>query len=138
MRFWRRRSLKMVDDGPWLYYKLTNEPKGSGELKKKFNAYRPLKLKRKKKKEVEKKTLPTYRLSFKIRVKWLTRLFFLGLMSTHNMFLWRTDENYPSIIIRYPLYMVFSQVILLVLLCSGLYHIIHINVQKSVYCHCLI
>ena len=31
-RFWRRRSLKMVDDGPWLYYKL-NEPKVSGELK---------------------------------------------------------------------------------------------------------
>ena len=35
--FWRR-SLKMVDrqrtdNGPWLYYKLTNEPKGSGELK---------------------------------------------------------------------------------------------------------
>ena len=30
--------MKMVDDGctdegPWLYYKLTNEPKGSGELK---------------------------------------------------------------------------------------------------------
>ena len=24
----------MVDDGPWLYYKLTYEPKGSGELKK--------------------------------------------------------------------------------------------------------
>ena len=23
-----------TDDGPWLYYKLTNEPKGSGELKK--------------------------------------------------------------------------------------------------------
>ena len=23
----------MVDDGPWLYYKLTNEPKGLGELK---------------------------------------------------------------------------------------------------------
>ena len=21
-----------MDDGPWLYYKLTNEPKGSGEL----------------------------------------------------------------------------------------------------------
>ena len=21
-----------TDDGPWLYYKLTNEPKGSGEL----------------------------------------------------------------------------------------------------------
>ena len=38
----------MVDDGPWLYYKLTNEPKGSGELKK-VNAYRPLKLERKKK-----------------------------------------------------------------------------------------
>ena len=31
MRFW---MVKMVDDGPWLYYKLTNEPKGSGELKK--------------------------------------------------------------------------------------------------------
>ena len=27
----RRRT----DDGPWLYYKLTNEPKGSGELKSK-------------------------------------------------------------------------------------------------------
>ena len=25
----------MDDDGPWLYYKLTNEPKGSGELKTK-------------------------------------------------------------------------------------------------------
>ena len=24
-----------TDDGPWLYYKLTNEPKGSGELKTK-------------------------------------------------------------------------------------------------------
>ena len=23
-----------TDDGPWLYFKLTNEPKGSGELKK--------------------------------------------------------------------------------------------------------
>ena len=23
-----------TDDGPWLYYKLTNEPKGSDELKK--------------------------------------------------------------------------------------------------------
>ena len=23
----------MVDYGPWLYFKLTNEPKGSGELK---------------------------------------------------------------------------------------------------------
>ena len=41
-RFWRRSCLKSVDgrmtdgrtdDGPWLYYKLTNEPKGSGELK---------------------------------------------------------------------------------------------------------
>ena len=36
--FCKRRSLKMVDglwmdNGPWLYYKLTNEPKGSGELK---------------------------------------------------------------------------------------------------------
>ena len=41
-QFWRRKSLKMVDgrtdngrrtvDRPWLYYKLTNEPKGSGEL----------------------------------------------------------------------------------------------------------
>ena len=25
---------RRMDDGPWLYYKLTNEPKGSGELKK--------------------------------------------------------------------------------------------------------
>ena len=25
---------RRTDDGPWLYYKLTNEPKGSGELKK--------------------------------------------------------------------------------------------------------
>ena len=42
-RFWRRRSLEMVDgrtddahrmdDGACLYYKLTNEQKGSGELK---------------------------------------------------------------------------------------------------------
>ena len=24
---------RTVDDGPWLYYRLTNEPKGSGELK---------------------------------------------------------------------------------------------------------
>ena len=43
-RFWRRRSLKMVDgqwkdngrwttDGACLHYKLTNKPKGSGELK---------------------------------------------------------------------------------------------------------
>ena len=24
---------QQTDDGPWLYYKLTNEPKGSGELK---------------------------------------------------------------------------------------------------------
>ena len=38
-----RRSLKMVDDGrtddgPLLYYKLTNEPKGSGELKMKLGS----------------------------------------------------------------------------------------------------
>ena len=45
-RFWRRRSLKMVDgrttddngqrtdDGACLYYKLTNEPKRTGELKR--------------------------------------------------------------------------------------------------------
>ena len=26
------KILKMVDDGSWLHYKLTNEPKGSGEL----------------------------------------------------------------------------------------------------------
>ena len=25
---------RLTDDGAWLYYKLTNEPKGSGELKK--------------------------------------------------------------------------------------------------------
>ena len=35
--FWKRRSLKMMDgqwtdDGACLYYKLINEPKGSGEL----------------------------------------------------------------------------------------------------------
>ena len=24
---------RTTDEGPWLYYKLTNEPKGSGELK---------------------------------------------------------------------------------------------------------
>ena len=24
---------RRTDDGPWLYYKLTNDPKGSGELK---------------------------------------------------------------------------------------------------------
>ena len=30
-----------TDNGPWLYYKLTNEPKGSGELKKShIQAYR--------------------------------------------------------------------------------------------------
>ena len=52
--FGEEDSFKMVDDGPWLYYKLTNEPKGSGELKK-FNAYRPLKLKRKKKDAKKKK-----------------------------------------------------------------------------------
>ena len=28
---------KMTDDGPWPYYKLTNESKGSGDLKKKWN-----------------------------------------------------------------------------------------------------
>ena len=37
-RFWGRRSLKMVDGQTehayTYYYKLTNEPKGSGELKK--------------------------------------------------------------------------------------------------------
>ena len=50
-RFLRRRCLKSVDDGrrrtdngACLYYKLTYEPKGSGELKKKdvkttFNIY---------------------------------------------------------------------------------------------------
>ena len=28
----RRTDGRRTDDGPWLYYKLTNEPKGSGEL----------------------------------------------------------------------------------------------------------
>ena len=28
-----------MDDRPWLYYKLTSEPKGSGELKSKFKTY---------------------------------------------------------------------------------------------------
>ena len=36
-RFWRRRERQTkdawTDDKPWLYYKLTNEPKDSGELK---------------------------------------------------------------------------------------------------------
>ena len=59
----------MVDDRPWLYYKLTSEPKGSGELKKKF-------------------------------------------------------------IIKYPPYLVFSQVILLVLSCGGSYHNMHLNAQN--------
>ena len=46
-RFWSRRSLNMTagqwttdgqrtDDGACLYYKLTNEPKGSVELKRRF------------------------------------------------------------------------------------------------------
>ena len=53
----------MVNDGPWLYYKLTNEPKDSDELKKKFNAYQPLNSREKK--EVKKKKLlrPTDSLS---------------------------------------------------------------------------
>ena len=34
-----------------------------------------------------------------------------NLMSTHNTFLWRTDENYPSIIIKYPRYLFFCQTI---------------------------
>ena len=29
----RRADGRRTNDGPWLYYKLTNEPKGSGELK---------------------------------------------------------------------------------------------------------
>ena len=29
-------------------------------------------------------------------------------MCTHNMFLWRTDENYPLIIIKYPPYLIFG------------------------------
>ena len=29
-----RTDDRRKDDGPWLYYKLTNEPKGSGELKR--------------------------------------------------------------------------------------------------------
>ena len=28
----QRTDNGQTDDGPWLYYKLTNEPKGSGEL----------------------------------------------------------------------------------------------------------
>ena len=30
-----------TDDRPWLYYKLTNEPKGSGELKTLKYMYNP-------------------------------------------------------------------------------------------------
>ena len=70
----------MVDDGPWLYYKLTNEPKGSGELKK-FNAYRPLKLKGKK--EVNNfGDLPTL---FQNKGEIVNKTILLGLMSTHNI-----------------------------------------------------
>ena len=29
----RRMDERQMDNGPWLYYKLTNEPKGLGELK---------------------------------------------------------------------------------------------------------
>ena len=32
---------RRMTDGPWLYYKLTNEPKGSGELIKWFAVYQP-------------------------------------------------------------------------------------------------
>ena len=49
------------------------------------------------------------------------------------MFLWRTDENYPSIIIKYPPYLVFWQVILLVLSCGGSYHNMHLNVQNRAF-----
>ena len=45
--------------------------------KKKFNARQPLKIKRKKKADVTKKTSPTYRPSSKIRVKLETRLIFI-------------------------------------------------------------
>ena len=31
------------------------------------------------------------------------------LMSTNNMFLWRTDENCPSVIIRYPPYLFYRE-----------------------------
>ena len=30
---------QLTDDGPWLYYKLTNELKGSGELKLGMNRF---------------------------------------------------------------------------------------------------
>ena len=60
----------MVDDGPWLYYKLTNEPKG-GELKK---GLMPTDPKNSRKKRGKKKTSPTYQPSYKIRMKSLTRL----------------------------------------------------------------
>ena len=31
-------------------------------------------------------------------------MFFIQ-MNTHNMFLWRTDESYPSIVLKYPSYL---------------------------------
>ena len=34
-KWWTDRQ--WMDDRPWLYYKLTNEPKGSGELKNTYN-----------------------------------------------------------------------------------------------------
>ena len=32
-KWWTTDGRRLTDDGPWLYYKLINEPKGSGELK---------------------------------------------------------------------------------------------------------
>ena len=56
--------MKMVDDGPWLYYKFTNEPKGlpthktqggKKEVKKQEQKYKTNKKKKPKKKPKKKK-----------------------------------------------------------------------------------
>ena len=51
-----------TDDGPWLYYKLTNEPKGSGKLTRKperklKQGNQKLKLKQENQKGNENKTI---------------------------------------------------------------------------------
>ena len=38
-KWWTTDRRRRTDDGPWLYYKLTNEPKGSGELKIRGNFF---------------------------------------------------------------------------------------------------
>ena len=48
-------------------------------------------------------------MTFDILLEQIRRVFEdnLGIMSTHNMFLWRNNENYPVIILKYPPYLKF-------------------------------